>query len=310
MKKYLSAVIVGISFHLTALAESSVWKVEAKTSAIYLGGTIHILRSVDYPLPAEYEQAYQASSEIYFETDIDKMKLPEVQQKLLSAALAAPGRQLPDLLTKTTYRQLAEVSKSRGLDVTALSQFKVGMAVITLQVMEFMRLGFSSEGVDGYYNNKAKADNIPTNQLESIEDQINVLSKLGDGWEEEFMKASLRDINKMESIFSDMVKAWRTGDQDSLEKLVIDETKRDYPKAYTNLLVNRNKAWLPQIEKLIQSPGTEFVLVGVGHMLGEEGLLNLLKQRGYKITQLSSLKHNQGENTPDNASPTIKPLPI
>ena len=80
--------------------------------------------------------------------------------------------------------------------------------------------------------------------------------------------------------------AWRQGDNLTLEKIGINEWREDFPVIYQNLLVRRNNAWIPQIEAMLNTNPTEAVLVGALHLVGNEGVLQQLRDRGYKVEQL------------------------
>ena len=89
-------------------------------------------------------------------------------------------------------------------------------------------------------------------------------------------------------MFSTMTAAWRSGDVDKLSELFLKEMKKEFPKLYKTLFTDRNNKWLDKIETYLQTPQKEFVLVGVGHMVGEDGLIEQLKRRGYEVKKLNS----------------------
>ena len=183
-------------------------------------------------------------------------------------------------------QKFANALEQRGMNIRMVEPFKVSMAVVTLQVAEFMRMGLSLEGVDSFYYDKAKQDQLTLGFLESMEEQFGFMASLGKGWEDEFVDLSLRDLEKSSALYDEMNSAWRSGDVNALDQFLIAEMKRDYPDAYNQLLLIRNMNWMPQIERMFEEPGTEFVLVGVAHMVGEDGLLHQLSQLGYRVSQL------------------------
>ena len=83
-----------------------------------------------------------------------------------------------------------------------------------------------------------------------------------------------------------MIQAWRTGNDSMLSELFIDEMKNEAPELYDSLLVERNNNWLPLIEAMFQQEGTEFVLVGAAHLVGDDGLLKMLTDKGYEASRL------------------------
>src|SRR5512143_2468320 len=106
MKKIILSLVLVIVTCTWAAAESSVWKAQKGNTVIYLGGTFHILRETDYPLPPEFEKAYKAADTVMFETDIGKLQDPTVQQKMLTQAMYADGSTIDKHLSAKTYAEL------------------------------------------------------------------------------------------------------------------------------------------------------------------------------------------------------------
>ena len=80
--------------------------------------------------------------------------------------------------------------------------------------------------------------------------------------------------------------AWRKGDNRELIKVALAPWLADFPELYQSLLVKRNTAWLPQLEAMLASPEVEYVLVGALHLVGKDGVINMLESRGYQVEQL------------------------
>lgn len=282
----LCAVVLGLGVMSWASADSSVWRVETDENTVYLGGTVHLLRASDYPLPEEYAEAYGASDTLFFETDLNSMGDMAVQARLLQKLSYSDGRTLKTVLNQEAYSALQAHMDGIGLPLAMMEKFKPGMIVSTLQVMEFQRIGFTPQGVDAYFNNLAMGDGKPLGQLETIDDQIGFLSAMGEGNESEFILLSLQDLEETVEVMDDMIAAWRTGDNDALSELFVAEMLNEAPEIYDSLLKRRNMNWLPQIEEMLKSAETEFVLVGAAHLVGPDGLLELLEGKGYRVSRL------------------------
>ena len=74
MNKYLLIIFL---FPSLCFSETSVWHISKNGHNLYLGGTIHMLKKEDYPLPVEFSQAYLKSDKLVFETNLEKTKTPE-----------------------------------------------------------------------------------------------------------------------------------------------------------------------------------------------------------------------------------------
>lgn len=277
-----------LAFSITnrVTADSAVWQITSGSNSVYLGGTVHLLRPSDYPLPEEYEQAYQNSSRIYFETDLSAMSDLSVQTQMLQQLTYQDGRSLKGVLSNEAYAALSDYTNEVGASLMMMEKFKPGMVVSTLQVMEFYRIGFTPEGVDAYFNARAISDAKFIGQLETVMEQIGFLASMGEGNESEFILLSLRDLEETADLMDGMIAAWRSGNNSELADLFVKEMKNEAPELYNSLLRQRNLNWIPQIDQMLRDNGTEFVLVGAAHLVGDEGLLKLLEAKGYQVTQL------------------------
>jgi uncharacterized protein len=287
MKKiiFLSIALV-LSAWTWAAAESSVWKAQKGKSVIYLGGTCHLLRESDYPLPSEFVQAYRASSILVFETDIGKMQEPATQQKLLAKARYADGSTVDKHLSARTYGELKAYSEANGIPLQAFSQLRPSPLMATLTVMELHQLGVSSFGVDRFFFESANRDKKTIEGLETVDEQIDYVVTMADGNEDEFVSHSLKEMKTLSEQFEILANAWRKGDAGKLDELMTAEIKTSQPKLYKRLITDRNRNWLPLIEAYQKTPQTRFVLVGVAHLVGPDGIIEALKKKGYKVEKL------------------------
>ena len=269
-----------------ASAESSVWKVQKDKSVLYLGATFHILRDTDYPLPPEFDKAYKASHVVVFETDIGKLQDPSIQLTLLAQALYTDGSTIDKHVSAETYGTLSAYCTSNGIPLEAFKQFKPSMLMVTLTTLELMKMGATQQGVDTFYYRLANNDKKTVEGLETVEEQIHYVVTMADGNEDDFVMHSIHDMKTIKQQFSFLVNAWRNGDTEKIHDLLVTELKTKLPKLYKKLITDRNSTWLPSIEAYLQTPETEFILVGAGHMVGPEGIIEGLKKKGYTVEKL------------------------
>tara|TARA_B110000459_G_scaffold198696_1_gene244072 strand:- start:205 stop:1038 length:834 start_codon:yes stop_codon:yes gene_type:complete len=269
-----------------AIADTSVWSVRSGDNVIYLGGTVHLLRPGDYPLPDEFEEAYQASSELYFETDIAAMSDLLVQAQMLQQLTYSDDRSLRTVLSDEAYTALSAYTQTAGLPIVMLEKFKPGLLISTLQILVFQSMGFTPQGVDAFFHTRAVADGKAEGQLETVQEQIGFIAAMGEGNDSEFILLSLKDLTETGNVIDGMIGAWRSGDAQGLSELFVEDMKVEAPALYDTLLLERNLKWIPRINRMLQDADTEFVLVGAAHIVGENGLLDLLSQEGYEINQL------------------------
>ena len=109
---------------------------------------------------------------------------------------------------------------------------------------------------------------------------------MGKGNEDEFITYTINDINSTRENYETMVDSWKKGDVKKLYALIVDELKTNTPEIYKNIIIDRNNNWLPVIEKYFDNQKTEFVLVGMAHVVGPDGLIEQLRKKGYKVERL------------------------
>jgi uncharacterized protein YbaP (TraB family) len=279
-------VLSALTLSASALAQSSVWVATKDSQNVYLGGTVHLLRPSDFPLPAPFETAYDAAAQLYFETDIAGLSDMSVQVRLMQELTYKGDQSLRTVLDDSTYQTLSDHLATIGIQMQMFEKFKPGLLVSTLQVFEFQKLGFTPQGVDAYFNTRAIGDGKALGELEPIDAQIGYIGQMGVGNESEFIRLSLEDLDELDESMTQMLGAWRSGDDELLDTLFVRDMKEGYPELYDSLLVQRNLNWMPIIESMFNDADTEFVLVGAAHLVGEDGLLNLLRNKGYEIRQL------------------------
>ncbi|NJD92436.1 MAG: TraB/GumN family protein [Geobacter sp.] len=269
-----------------AMAESSVWKAEKNGAVIYLGGTIHLLRQSDYPLPTEFDKAYKAADLVMFETDIDLLNDPATQMKLLAQGVYGDGSTVDRHLSPKVYAELSSYCQANGIPLQQFSRFRPAMLMTILTMLELKKLGISEEGVDAHYFARAKKERKPVKWLETADEQLGYLVTIADGHEDEFVSYSLKDLLETSEQLEMLTAAWLKGDGNKIDGTMVAEMKTAAPYIYKKLLLERNRNWLPIILAEQKPSKTLFILVGVAHLVGPDGLVESLKKSGYKVEKL------------------------
>lgn len=273
-------------FNAHAFGKSPVWKISKDGNYLFIGGTIHLLSKSDYPLPAAFEGAYNHSMLLVLETDLQKFEAPEFQLTILQNTMYSGDQTITQFLKPGTIKSLEKHLADRGVPMESIIKLKPGLLSVTLTLIELQRLGLAETGADEFFNLKALNEKREIKYLETAYKQLEFISKMGEGYENEFIEYTLNDLKDLPQIFDAMKTAWKNGDNAQLRKIALDPWKDRFPKIYHSLLVERNNNWIPQIETMLKTKEIEFILFGVLHLVGEKGILTQLKALGYTVENL------------------------
>jgi uncharacterized protein YbaP (TraB family) len=272
------------------------WKVSDADNSVYLLGSFHLLRGDDYPLSPDIDSAFAASDKVVFEVPPEQMLDPAMAQKFLTAAGYSDGRTLTQVLPAALREKFARILAQRGASIAQFDAYEPWFINLSLMLGMSQQLGFSPEkGMDQYLMQRAAAANKPTSGLESIDLQLQVLDASPMDEQIVSLKEFLDKPLEMPGMLGDVHSAWRDGDVARLDKLTRDEMREKTPQTYRMVNVERNQAWLPQIQAMLDNAkkGDTLVVVGALHLLGDDGIVGKLREKGYKVERVCSACNEQ-----------------
>lgn len=281
------SLIIGCSLlSLSSVAQTSVWQVSKGKDSVYIGGTLHILPKDQIPLPQEFEYAYNHADTLIFEAPMPDPTNTQAQMNMLKTLSYKDGELLVNKLTPHVQQQLETKLSEFGANLNELNHFRPFMVSVILMSMELQKQHLIGEGVDAHFEKRASTDKKTLNYLETLDYQLNLFKQMGEDNEDQFIETNLAQLSNYAELFSSMTTAWRNGNTQQLNELVVRPLQKNDPDTFNKLLKQRNYNWLPKVEALFNNQQKEFVLVGAGHLVGEHNLLTLLSERGYSVTQI------------------------
>jgi uncharacterized protein YbaP (TraB family) len=299
-KKFLAGVTVFIMMSLffvstspasenTAAGEKSfLWKVRSKTGIVFIFGSIHLAKPEIYPLPRKIEESFAKSNVLAVEADPAQATEPNVQRLMLLNAMYTGDDTLQRHLSKKTYELATETMQRFGLPIEMFYKAKPWFVALTIETQELRNLGYTPEyGLDMHFAEQAKGKKKLV-ELESFDYQIKLLNGFAEREQDLFLFYTLQDLKSLREEIEELMRAWRTGDVKAMESLVT-QTLNEYPEIqpiYDTLFYRRNRNIAGRIEQFLQSRDTVFVVVGAAHLVGKEGIIELLKKKGYKTEQM------------------------
>ncbi len=263
------------------------WEVRSKTATAYLFGSVHLAQPDIYPLPKTVEDSFDKSAILAVEDDPGQAGDPNLQQQMLVAAMYPGNGTLRQHLSPKTWELAAHEMEKLGLPIEQFAKFKPWFLAMTIEILEFGRLGYDpANGLDVHFADQARGKKRVV-ELESFDFQMKLLAGFSDREQEIFLLYTLKDVDSLEKGIGELMRAWRTGDAKGMDAIVT-KTLRDAPETrpiYEKLVYDRNRKMAAKVEQLLRSQETAFVVVGAAHLVGSEGVVALLRQRGYAVEQ-------------------------
>lgn len=244
---------------------------------------MHLLRASE-PTPKVFDDAYAEAETIIMEIDMDDLDPMAAQKTTMQLGLLPAGQTLPEQLPPEVAAKLAAYQKRLGLAPGMLNQMRPWLAAMTLTQVHLMKLGLDPQaGMEQRVMSKAATDRKTILGFETIEEQLSMLANLSPKLQTEFLAQTLAEADQVEQEIDKMMAAWRSGDTKGLEKLL--NTMEDNPEIYRTLITDRNRNWSTKLDTLLKENDDYLVVVGAMHLVGKDSVVELLKKRGYKISQ-------------------------
>jgi uncharacterized protein YbaP (TraB family) len=293
MKLLLSLCLATLSFSSLLPAQDGskpvsqgiVFKVEGGTAPMFLCGSVHLMQAQDFPLPAAYEAAFKASQRIVMEVPPDEMDPAKAQPALMKYALIKDGK-LEEKLSADTFKTLKGWAKEKGVPLEGLTQFKPWLVALTVTQYAYAESGMKADkGIDVYFRNRLDQEKKTGSGLETMDDQFRMLGGFSEEIQDKMVLQAIHEAKEAKEELAKLLQAWRAGDTEAIAK-TMTESFAELPEMEKLLLRDRNIRWLPKVKKMLAESTPTMVLVGAGHLCGDESLVALLRKEGFLVTQV------------------------
>lgn len=267
-------------------ATPALWQVKGRAGEVTIFGSVHLLRpGLDWLHGSVAKAAYGAET---LTLEIHKTAEVEAKIQALTAAhgLFPPDQSLDQAVPRDLYGRALAIATGLGIPEDRFRQLKPWSASLMIGVATILKLGFDPGlGVDETLTQRLTARGVPIRSLETADDVIAALAKHPLPIQTEMLRQAIADYAQSEQLLDDLTQAWATGDLDSLDRL-LHANMKTLPAFHQAVIVDRNRQWLPQIKALIDMPGRHMLVVGVGHLVGEDSLIDMLEADGYTVKRL------------------------
>lgn len=267
---------------------------EGSNNKIYLFGSMHMVNHDEFEYPKYILDAYNNSDYVACEFDVVEYTENMNATEMLADLMYTDGSTIKDHISEETYNKMVQFLKDKymyneNLDIYNLYFFET---MITQAVVNNSKLA-SGDAVDSYFLKKAKEDKKNILEVESYQYQINIFKSFQDRLYELEILDIIDNYDDSLKELEELYEAWKKGDISKfIEEDEIDEDK--YSKEDIKILEDYNKKILDErnigmTEKLISyfdNNYKTFYMVGAAHLVGDNGIANLLEQKGYKVTRI------------------------
>jgi uncharacterized protein YbaP (TraB family) len=268
-------------------AHPALWKLSDADTTIYLFGTIHILPAGTVWMDPPIKRAVESAQSLTLEAVLDQDP-GQVATVLMKIGTAKGLPSLAERVPPAKRAPLAAMVKASGLPSTFLDGMKSWAAAIMLTGPALQQIGVdaaTSPGVEPQLTTLFRSAKKPVEGFETAEVQLGYFDRLPESAQRAFLVATLDDPAKAKADFVKMIAAWEKGDPAAIEKSFADDP--EFTPALRDLLIRqRDRKWADAIAKRLDQPGTVFVAVGAGHLVGPDSVQRMLSDKGLKVVRV------------------------
>ncbi len=267
-----------------APAKHMLFRVRGKSGpTVYLLGSVHLLSADAATLPPEVDSAFAHAKSVAFETSLDSVSMRA--QEIMARGRFAPGITLRSTLSAAALAKLDTVLPAYGLTVDQVDGFKPWIVSLIMGQMVMQRANFQPQyGVDAQLNERAHAAGKPVVELEAVDFQLGLFDALSPADQERMLIDARPPVEEAKELAA-IKDAWVAGNVVALDSLLNSRMTSD-PSLLATLVTNRSRNWIPKIEAMLHGNDDVLVVVGAGHLVGKQGVLELLRAKGYTVEQL------------------------
>ena len=278
-----------------SLENALLWKIEGKGLAepSYLYGTIHMIEEESFFWPEGTLAAFEDAESITFEIDMDDMSDMGAMMGIMSKAFMADGKTLKDLYSEEDYNFVKDHLEQMGIPMMLMERLKpMFLTVFASGDIEFGKGLGGDSGIKSYemeFFSLAQGAKKEVNGLETIEFQMSVFDSIPYEAQAEMLIETIKGGDTEDDAFKEMIDMYKN---QNITKMVtfMSEEEQGIEGYEDVLLYKRNKNWIPVMAKQMAA-NQVFFAVGAGHLGGKNGVIDLLKNEGYKLTPLSHKKN-------------------
>jgi uncharacterized protein YbaP (TraB family) len=273
--------IAGIA--TAAGAAPALWEVSDRDSRVWLFGSVHVLpKDVAWRTYA-FDQIITRATKVYFEADIGIAGQIAITVKMLAGGFKASELWISKL-TAEQRGELETAAKSLGVPMEQITGFDPWLSESILEEKSMEKLGYQPTfGVDALL--QAVLPKEKKAYFETVIGQFAIFAAQPMSGQIDRLVTSVEHMDDLPSSLGIMIKAWSSGDVETLATTIPNDPTVGEGFAQV-MILDRNKAWLPTVEKLLANNEEDLIVVGSGHLVGDDSVVDLLAKAGFSVKRL------------------------
>lgn len=284
MRRALLAGIVALALATPAVAQPPVWVVRDADSEMLLFGSIHVLPPGLEWRPAVLDAAVAQADDLWFELPMGVDAEQRISALAARLGVLAPGKSLLAMLPKADAARLMRLADHYGVDMSVLDRFEPWLAEVALAAGAYNKVGASGEnGVERVLDAAAPESTLRA-ALETPDEQLGIFDSSAPKDQLASLRRSLVDLEADPDGYLKLVRAWQAGDLETLIAEAITPLRKASPTLFRRLVTERNARWTRLLDARLRGRGRSVVVVGAGHLIGEDGVPARLRALGYSVT--------------------------
>jgi uncharacterized protein YbaP (TraB family) len=268
--------------------EGLLWKLERQgDEASYLFGTMHIADPRILDLPESVRGAFESSSLAVFEVIID----PQAQAQIAQLMVLSDGRTLDQILSPELFQRVVETAATYGLPEAAVRVFKPWalIPIFSFPPDQFARVAAGEAPLDDWLQQEARRSGTAIAALESIEEQLGLFDNASEADQVAMLGSAVNDRAKTLAQFNEMIEFYLARDPAGIYDQMLEQSTGDEQRLAEifeqDFIIARNKRMAERLTPHLDGGGA-FVAVGALHLPGEQGLVRLMEESGYRVTRI------------------------
>ncbi|MBP9133861.1 MAG: TraB/GumN family protein [Saprospiraceae bacterium] len=263
--------------------ESLLWKIEGKglSKPSYLFGTIHLIPEDKYFFTKEMENAFAQSDQVIFEIDLNVMNDMSQMAAILVKMRMPDSVSLQDLISPEDYSLLQEKAKDSGMPLFMFENIKPLFLQTLLDDVNSQKSQMASYEIN--LAQKASNTGKGIGGLETIDDQMAAIDAVPLKEQAAMLMESLKSPDSQN--IDTLIQLYEQQKIQELHDMIESSFAQSKDNYMDSFLKNRNVKWIDNMKRLMSEKST-FFAVGAGHLAGKSGVINLLREKGYKVTAI------------------------